>query len=101
MSRSTVDFPQPDGPRMAMNSPLFGTSSTENVTSRMTVNPPNRFVTARKSTTLGAAPVAPAGSTTSVLDDPVRKQPPLKPEQEAIDAERQQADDDENQDDVL
>src|SRR5438093_5020980 len=53
MSLSTVDFPQPDGPRMAMNSPLSGRSATENVTSRITVMSPNRLVTLRKSTTFG------------------------------------------------
>jgi len=34
-----------------MNSPLFGRSGTEKVTSRMTVMLPNRLVTWRKSTT--------------------------------------------------
>src|SRR2546428_3779135 len=103
MRRSTVDFPQPDGPRMAMNSPLFGRSGTENVTSRMTVRVPNRFVTPRKSTTFGTGwPTAAAsGSLTSLLDDAVRKQTALEPEQQAVDAERQQADDEEDQDDVL
>ena len=37
MSRSTVDFPQPDGPRIVTNSPVPGRSGTANVTSRMTV----------------------------------------------------------------
>src|SRR5438034_3072570 len=102
MRRSTVDFPQPDGPRIAMNSPLFGRSGTENVTSRMTVRPPNRFVTLRKSTTFGGwTGAAASGSLTSLLDDAIRKQTALEPEQQAVDAERQQADDDEDQDDVL
>ena len=51
--RSTVDLPQPDGPRMATNSPLSGRSGTENVTSLMTVSAPNRFVTWLKSTMFG------------------------------------------------
>src|ERR1700722_8694798 len=82
--RSTVDLPQPDGPRMAMNSPLSGRSVTQNVTSLMTVRSPNRFVTPWNSTTF-----------TSVLDRSVRKQAALKPEQQPVDAVRQQADDDE------
>ena len=38
ISRSTVDLPQPDGPRIAMNSPVPGRSGTQKVTSRMTVS---------------------------------------------------------------
>src|SRR5215471_2025714 len=56
MSRSTVDLPQPDGPRMQTNSPLPGRSSTVNETSRITVRSPNFLVTFLKSTTLGGGP---------------------------------------------
>src|SRR5437879_1372072 len=56
ISRSTVDLPQPDGPRIATNSPLLGRSSTENVTSLITVIGPNRFVTRLNSTIFGASP---------------------------------------------
>src|SRR5689334_3515895 len=108
ISRSTVDLPQPDGPRMAMNSPLSGRSGTEKVTSRMTVSSPKRLVTLRKSTTFatrGGWFVVVAGSAgvsaTSVLDDPVRKESALEPEQQAVDAVGEQDDDDQNQDDVL
>ena len=55
MRRSTVDLPQPDGPRMAMNSPLFGRSGTVKVTLRMTVRSPNLLVTLRNSTTGGGS----------------------------------------------
>src|SRR5688572_1643530 len=104
MSRKTVDFPQPEGPRMAMNSPLPGRSGTENVTSRITVKRPNRFVTFWKSTTFGRSgrSAVTAGATlTSILDDAMREQTPLEPEQQAIDTVRQQPDDHQNQDDVL
>src|SRR5438034_6419985 len=103
MRRSTVDFPQPDGPRIAMNSPLSGRSGTENVTSRMTVSVPNRFVTPRKSTTFAYVcdATAPGDPAASVFDDTVGKQAALEPEEEPIDAVREQADDDEDQDDVL
>src|SRR6185436_17828566 len=91
MSRSTVDLPQPDGPRMAMNSPFAGRSSTLKVTSRMMVRSPNFFVTFLKSTTLGTAAGADAagaaaaaggltGSLTLVLDRPVGEQSALEPE---------------------
>src|SRR3954468_23497274 len=99
--RSTVDLPQPDGPRIAMNSPLPGMSSTLKVTSRMMVRSPNFLVTFLKSTTLGAAGAAAVGSATSVRDLPVGKQAALEPEQRAIDAEREQPDDDQNEDDVF
>src|SRR5436189_2876576 len=75
--RSTVDLPQPDGPRIATNSPLSGKSGTENVTSLMTVTVPNRFVTWAKSTTLGGCTGAAAGTLTSILDHTVRKQAAL------------------------
>src|SRR5258706_6190441 len=105
ISRSTVDLPQPDGPRMAMNSPLFGRSGTENVTSRITVRSPKRFVTPWKSTTLGGADAATGPLAFAVirsfLDGPVRKQSALEEEQEAIDAVGEQSDDDQDQDDVL
>src|SRR5437899_1365644 len=101
ISRSTVDLPQPDGPRIAMNSPLPGRSVTENVTSRMTVRSPNRFVTPWKSTTFGRRAVSDVVSSTSVLEDAVREQTALEPEQQPIDAVRKQADDDQDQDDVL
>ena len=45
INRSTVDLPQPDGPRIAMNSPLSGKSGTEKVTFWITVSLPKRFVT--------------------------------------------------------
>jgi hypothetical protein len=45
MSRNTVDLPQPDGPRIVMNSPDAGRSSTTNEMSLMTVSDPNRLVT--------------------------------------------------------
>src|SRR5919202_4482295 len=104
ISRSTVDFPHPDGPRMAMNSPLPGRSATENVTSRMTVRVPNRFVTFLKSTTLGACNLtsaASAASRTSVLDNAMGKESALEPEQQSIDPVREQAEDDEDQNNVL
>src|SRR5437867_7453118 len=97
ISRSTVDLPQPDGPRIATNSPLSGTSGTANVTSRMTVSSPKRFVTAWKSTTFGLTATAIA----SIFDGAEREQAALEPGQQPIDPVREQADDDENQDDVL
>src|SRR5438876_9866193 len=102
MRRSTVDFPQPDGPRIAMNSPLSGRSGTENVTSRMTVTFPKRLVTFRKSTTFAycgdaAAPGAPAAS---VFDDTMGEHAALEPVEQPIDSVREQAGDDEDQDDV-
>src|SRR4029077_5348477 len=87
ISRSTVDLPQPDGPRIVMNSPLPGRSGTENVTSRMTVTSPNRFVTRWKSTTFGRGPGAVSAALTSLLDVAVRKEAALEPEQCPIDAE--------------
>src|SRR2546425_12754877 len=39
MSRRMVDLPQPEGPRIVMNSPLFGRSSTRNVTFLIAVKP--------------------------------------------------------------
>src|ERR1051325_320244 len=101
MSRSTVDLPHPDGPRIAMNSPLLGRSGTANVTSRMTVWLPKRFVTFLNSTTLPSAAGAVWGSLTSVLDRTIGEQPALEPEQHPVDAVREQADDDQDQDDVL
>src|SRR5882672_3116792 len=101
MSRSTVDLPQPDGPRIAMNSPLCGRSGTEKVTSRTTVRLPKRFVTFLNSTTLPRASGAARGSLTSVLDRTIREQPALEPEEHAVDAIREHADDHQDQDDVL
>src|ERR1700736_3877021 len=72
--RSTVDFPQPDGPRIATNSPTPGRSGTENVTSRMIVRPPKLFVTCENSTTLpgagGGATGAGAGAAGSATISP-------------------------------
>src|SRR5436189_6316742 len=39
MRRRIVDFPHPEGPRMVMNSPLPGRSSTRNVTFLIAVKP--------------------------------------------------------------
>src|SRR6266581_2728765 len=94
ISRRTVDLPQPDGPRIAMNSPLSGRSGTEKVTSRITVTSPNRFVTFRKSTTDGTALVGDSvigfdTRTALLLDRPERKEASLEPEQQTIDAVRQ------------
>src|SRR3954471_13139787 len=92
IGRSTVDLPQPDGPRMQMNSPLSGMLGTQNVTSRMIVSLPNCLVTLRNSTRF---------SLTSVLRRPVGKQSALEEEQQPIDAVGEQPDDDQDQDDVL
>src|SRR3954469_14134090 len=96
MSRSTVDLPQPDGPRMETNSPLSATSGTEKVTSRITVTLPKRFVTPLKSTTFGRADSGSRVSVTSLLGRVIGEQPPLEPEQQPIDAVGQHSDDDED-----
>ena len=64
ISRSTVDLPQPDGPRIATNSPAPDTSGTQKVTSLMIVRPPNRFVTCENSTTLSTISPRPRGTGT-------------------------------------
>src|SRR5262249_54693648 len=58
ISFSTVDFPQPDGPRIAISSPTLGRSATWNVTLWIAVYgrlPPNVLVTSLNSTTCGRA----------------------------------------------
>src|SRR5438874_2645743 len=97
ISRKTVDLPQPEGPRIAMNSPFPGRSGTEKVTSRMIVTFPNCLVTPRNSTTLGSASI----NRPLILGGPMREQAPLEPEEHAIDSVRERADDEEDQDDVL
>jgi len=90
ISRSTVDLPQPEGPRIAMNSPLSGTSGTENVTSRMTVCAPKRLVTFAEVDDVrhdGGRARSP-----SLLDGNDREKAALEPEQQPVDAERQQTD---------
>src|SRR2546427_12545099 len=105
ISRKTVDLPQPEGPRIAMNSPFPGRSGTEKVTSRMIVTFPNCLVTPRNSTALGSASAAAARCRSierpSSLSGPMREQAPLEPEEQAIDSVRERADDEEDQDDVL
>src|SRR4051794_5613229 len=92
INRSTVDLPQPDGPRMQMNSPLSGMLGTQKVTSRITTRLPNRLVTLRNSTTF---------SVTSFLRRAIGEQAALEEEQQAIDAVGEQPDDHEDQNDVL
>src|SRR5438552_10037733 len=54
MSRRMVDLPQPEGPRIVMNSPLFGRSSTRNVTFLIAVKPSSQILeTPSNSTTAG------------------------------------------------
>src|SRR2546422_4847331 len=54
MSRRMVDLPQPEGPRIVMNSPLFGRSSTRNVTFLIAVKPSSYVLeTPSNSTTAG------------------------------------------------
>ena len=93
MRRSTVDFPQPDGPRIVTNSPWPGRSGTEKVTSRITVKSPNRFVTPRNSTMLGSVGHS----------SPARygKEAALEAEQQPVDPVGEQADDHQDQEDVL
>ena len=99
--RSTVDLPQPDGPRIAMNSPLSGTSGTVNVTSWMTVRLPKRFVTPLEIDDVRGGSRGRGLAHHHSSTDAVREQAALEPEQQAVDAVREQADDDEDQDDVL
>ena len=83
-----------------MNSPLPGRSSTANVTSRMTVRSPNRFVTllelddVRRHGRGGLAHVSPRPRDTG-------NSPRWNQNSSAVDAVREQADDDQDQDDVL
>ena len=76
-----------------MNSPWSGRSSTVKVTSRIAVRLPNRLVTpgTRRCT----------GIPLSFLDRAMREKAALKPEQQAVDSVGEEADDQENQDDVL
>src|SRR4051812_21249888 len=96
MSRRTVDFPHPDGPRIVTNSILFGMSSTTNDTFLMAVNPLSYVFVTRSNRTTGAGDGATPGdgaaalarwavvsfdtvviSPGSVFFGPMRKQPTL------------------------
>src|SRR5436190_17279878 len=126
MSRSTVDLPHPEGPRMQTNSPLPGRSSTVKLTLRMIGRSPNRFVTFLKSTTLGGGPGLAAavevatdaaggvednvaavlcgltGSPTRLLlGRPEREEAALEEEERPIDPVGEQPDDEQDEDDVL
>src|SRR5213592_5037054 len=64
MRRRIVDFPHPEGPRIVMNSPLPGKSSTRNVTVLIAVNPSSYvFETPSNSTIGGLMGSAGRGST--------------------------------------
>src|SRR5690348_2032631 len=67
MRRSTVDFPQPDGPRIVTNSILSGTSSTTNDTFLMAVNPLSYVLVTRSNTTTGGAAVGAAAGTAAAV----------------------------------
>ena len=85
-----------------MNSPLSGRSGTEKVTSRMTVRSPNRFVTLSKLDDVRARRGVPAGSLTiSPRPRGTGNSPRWNQNSSAVDAVREQADDDQDQDDVL
>src|SRR5215831_2008754 len=120
MSRRTVDFPHPDGPRIVTNSILFGMSSTTNDTFLMAVKPSSYvFVTRSNRTTDagdGATPVDGAAtfsrwavdpgdtvgiSPGSVFFGPMRKQPTLEPVQQPVDPVGEQPDHDEDREDML
>src|SRR3954468_21611081 len=101
MSRSTVDLPHPDGPRMQMNSPLPATSGTEKVTFLMIVRSPKRFVTFVKSTTFGVDAAVVVWSATLLLDRAIREEAALEEEQQAVDTVGEQPDDHQDQNDVF
>src|SRR2546422_7700256 len=60
--RRIVDFPQPDGPRIVMNSPLFGRSSTRNVTFLIAVKPSSYVLETASNSTTGGRGAAAAGT---------------------------------------
>src|SRR6266480_7556233 len=72
ISRKIVDFPQPDGPRIVMNSPLPGKSSTRNVTFLIAVKPSSYvFETPSNSTIGGLIGSAGRGSASALTPTPI------------------------------
>src|SRR5882672_5606914 len=53
MRRRIVDFPHPEGPRIVMNSPLPGKSSTRNVTFLIAVKPSSYVLETPLNSTIG------------------------------------------------
>ena len=116
MSRSMVLFPQPLGPSTPMNSPIFGMSATEKVTSVIAVNarlvPTSKvLVTFLKSTTNGvpfcgggasfsSQGCSEAASSIFAMFD-VREELALQQHDRAVDAPGQQGDDEQAEINVL
>src|SRR6266699_4741385 len=72
MRRKIVDFPQPEGPRIVMNSPLPGKSSTRNVTFLIAVKPSSYvFETPSNSTIGGLIGSAGRGSASALTPTPI------------------------------